>query len=131
MEETIFTKIIKGEVPSSKLYENDHAVAILDINPVRNGHTIIIAKRQEPQLIDLPDGEYYAMWQMARKVALHLREKLGVERVAMKVIGIDVPHAHIHLIPFTADEEPVHDDASPTPVGRDLDDLAERLRLAE
>jgi histidine triad (HIT) family protein len=129
MQDTIFTKIIRGNIPAYKVYETEHALAILDINPVRAGHVLVISKRPVDQLIDLPTVEYQAMWQTVQTLALHMRATLGVPRVAIKVIGTDVPHAHIHLIPFDSRHEPTHDSSSPVVDARYFDDLVTRLRI--
>lgn len=129
MEDSVFTKIIKGDLPSYKLYEDDKTFAFLDITPVRYGHTLVVSKRQIEQCIDLPSDEYIALWQTVKKVATQLREVLGVERVAIKVIGVDVPHAHVHLIPFNTGENHYQDDTSPSPTPEEFNQLAQKLRL--
>lgn len=105
MEDSVFTKIIKGEIPSFKIYEDDHVVAFLDIHPISRGHTLIVPKKQVEFLWDLEDEEYTALMAATKKVALHLRSVLAVAYVGEQVIGVDVPHAHIHLIPFNIVEE--------------------------
>ena len=101
MQDSIFTKIIKGEIPSHKIYEDDDVFAFLDIHPVMPGHTLIIPKKQVEFVWDLDDETYAKLTAAAKKIALHLREKLETEYVGEQIIGVDVPHAHIHLIPFT------------------------------
>jgi len=100
MADSIFTKIIKGEIPSHKVYEDDKTLAFLDINPTQPGHTLVIPKQQVEFLWDLEDEDYRALMMAAKKVAKRIREILGVKFVGVKVIGEEVPHAHIHLIPF-------------------------------
>lgn len=119
MQESIFTKIIKGEIPAHKIYEDDKTLAFLDIHPVSPGHTLVIPKEQIDHLWDLQDVDYQAVMSTSKKVANHIKNILGVERVGVKVIGVDVPHAHVHLIPFNQtsqfsapqdlDSEPDHD----------------------
>lgn len=104
MEESIFTKIIKGEIPSHKIYEDDKTIAFLTIQPVREGHTLVVPKVQIDQYIDLPDEDYDALWRTVKKVAARLRGVTGKERVGVVIKGIDVPHAHVHLIPFDRGE---------------------------
>ena len=102
---TIFTKIVNGDVPCHKVYEDDRTLAFLDIYAVIPGHTLVIPKKQVEFLWDLDDETYHALTQTVKRVALRLREQMGTKYVAEKVIGVDVPHAHVHLIPFddTAD----------------------------
>lgn len=105
MEDSIFTKIVKGEIPSHKVYEDDKTLAFLSIYPSVKGHTLVIPKTQVDALWDLSDEDYTAVMDTAKKVARRLKEVLGAQRVGVKVIGIDVPHAHVHLVPFTTAEE--------------------------
>ncbi len=101
MTDSIFTKIINGDIPSHKVYEDDQVYAFLDIHPITQGHTLVIPKRQVEFLWDLPDKDYQAVQFAAKKIAHHLRKTLLVPYVGVQVIGVDVPHAHIHLVPFT------------------------------
>ena len=100
MSESIFTKIIKGEIPSHKIYEDDKTYSFLDINPTQPGHTLVVPKKAIEFLWDLPDEDYQALMLSAKKIARRIREVLEVKYVGVKVIGEEVPHAHIHLIPF-------------------------------
>lgn len=105
MEDSIFTKIVKGEIPSHKVYEDDKTLAFLSIYPSVKGHTLVIPKVQVDSLWSLSDADYTAVMDATKRVAERLKEVIGSDRVGVKVIGIDVPHAHVHLIPFnTADE---------------------------
>jgi len=101
MQDSIFTKIIKGEIPSHKIYEDEHVFAFLDIHPVTPGHTLVIPKKQVEFVWDLDDDEYQHLTTAVKKIALHIREKLQVPYVGEQIIGVDVPHAHVHLVPFT------------------------------
>lgn len=105
MQDSIFTKIIKGEIPCHKVYEDDKTLAFLDIHPIQPGHTLVVPKRQVEFLWDLPAEDYRAVMSTARKVAHKLREALAAPFVGEQVIGVDVPHAHVHLIPFSTVEE--------------------------
>ena len=100
MEPSIFTKIINGEIPCHKVYEDDKTFAFLDIHPIAEGHVLIIPKKQVEFVWDLNEEDYAAVMTTAKKVALRLREVLPYSYVAERVIGVDVPHAHVHLIPF-------------------------------
>jgi len=101
MEDSIFTKIIKGELPSHKVYEDEHTYAFLDIHPLVAGHTLVVPKAQVEFVWDLNDEDYQCLMSSAKKVALRLRETMQVPYVGVQVIGVDVPHAHVQLIPFT------------------------------
>lgn len=105
MEDSIFTKIIKGEIPCHKIYEDENTFAFLDINPASEGHTLVIPKKQVEFVWDLDENEYAALMQTVKKVARHLREVSDMPYVGEMVVGIDVPHAHVHLIPFTTPAE--------------------------
>ena len=96
---SIFTKIINGEIPSYKIYEDDKTYAFLDINPETKGHTLVVPKLQVDKIYDLPDEDYEALLRTAKKLSKHLEAKTG-QRTLWKVIGTDVPHAHIHLEPL-------------------------------
>jgi histidine triad (HIT) family protein len=101
MQDSIFTKIIKGDIPSHKVYEDEGTFAFLDIHPIVDGHTLVIPKKQVEFVWDLDDDDYQALMTTVKKVARHLRETLDVPYVGIQVIGVDVPHAHVQLIPFT------------------------------
>lgn len=130
MEETIFTKIIKGEVLAYKIYEDEKTLAFLDIEPTRYGHVLVVPKVQIDQYIDLPDDDYMALWRAVKKVAARLREIIGKERVVVKIIGTDVPHVHVHLFPLNKGEKPYHDESSPTLTSAEFQQLAEKLRFS-
>ncbi len=104
-EPSIFTKIIRGEIPSHKVYEDEKTLAFLDIYSPVEGHTLVIPKNQVEFVWDLGDEDYEAVMATTKKVAHRLREVLGSPYIGEKVVGVDVPHAHIHLIPFTTTEE--------------------------
>lgn len=97
---TIFSKIIKGEIPSYKVAEDDRFYAFLDINPVNWGHTLVVPKREEDYIFDLADDELSAMALFAKKVARALKKAVPCRKVGVAVIGLEVPHAHIHLVPM-------------------------------
>ncbi|MBA3757992.1 HIT domain-containing protein [Candidatus Saccharibacteria bacterium] len=105
MADSIFTRIIKGEISCEKVYEGELTLAFLDVNPTQPGHTLVIPKKQIDQLWDLPDEDYLALMSTCKKVAQRMKTVLGVKRVGVKVIGEEVPHAHIHLIPFNSAEQ--------------------------
>ena len=103
--ETLFTKIIEGSIPSYKVAEDSHCYAFLDIHPNARGHVLCIPKKAVDRLFDLPVEDYRLLMDFARKVALGMREVISCKRIALSVIGLEVPHAHIHLIPIQRMEE--------------------------
>jgi histidine triad (HIT) family protein len=105
MADSIFTKIIKGEIPSHKIYEDDKTLAFLDIHPITEGHSLVIPKQEIEFVWDLPDDLYQAVMSTTKKVALRLKEVMGSKYVSERIVGIDVPHAHIQLIPFNDPKE--------------------------
>lgn len=98
---TIFTRIIQGEIPCYKIAENDEFFAFLDINPLSKGHTLVVPKHETNYLFDLEDRELGSMMIFAKKVAKAIEKAMPCKRIAVAVIGLEVPHAHIHLVPIT------------------------------
>ena len=96
---SIFSKIVAGEIPCYKVYEDDKTLAFLDINPESKGHTLVIPKVEVDKIYELSDEDYHALWASVKKVAARMEEVSG-RRTLMKVIGTDVPHAHVHLMPY-------------------------------
>jgi histidine triad (HIT) family protein len=105
VEDSLFTRVIKGEIPVHKIYEDDLTLAFLDIFPIVRGHTLVIPKTQVENMWDLPDTDYAAVMATVKKVALRLDRVLSPLKVGLKVMGTDVPHAHVHVIPFNDPEE--------------------------
>jgi len=100
MQESIFTRIIKGEIPAHKIYEDDKTLAFLDIHPAQPGHTLVVPKAQVDRLENLSDADYAALCTTMKKVMKRVVEVFGPEyRACMKLEGFDVPHAHVHIIP--------------------------------
>ncbi|MGM9791098.1 MAG: HIT family protein [Candidatus Cryptobacteroides sp.] len=103
---TIFTKIAKGEIPSYKVAENDRFYAFLDINPLAEGHTLVIPKDVEDDYIFNLDPETYeGLWAFARKVAIAIKAAIPCKRVGVAVLGMEVPHTHIHLVPLQSEAD--------------------------
>ena len=98
---TIFSKIIAGEIPCYKVAENDRFFAFLDINPVNWGHTLVVPKQETDYIFDLSDDTIGEMMKFAKKVAVAIRQSVDCRKVGMAVLGLEVPHAHIHLIPIS------------------------------
>ena len=97
---TLFSKIVKGEIPCHKVAENDQFLAFLDIMPLVKGHVLVIPKREEDYIFDLEDEELAAMIVFAKNVARKMKKVLPCRKIGVTVIGLEVPHAHIHLIPI-------------------------------
>lgn len=128
MQDSIFTKIIKSEIPCHKVYEDAGTFAFLDIYPVTEGHVLVVPKQQIQFVWDMPDELYMAVMHTCKRVALRLREMLAVPYVGTQIIGVDVPHAHVHLIPFSTTEEFRHrPDMQAEPDHAALAALARRL----
>ncbi len=97
---SIFTKIIRGDIPCYKVDESDDCLAFLDINPNSYGHTLCILKKEIDYIFDLSDEEYLSLMKFSKRVALAIKKSVDCERVAMSVVGLEVPHVHVHLIPI-------------------------------
>ena len=102
---TLFTRIIKGEIPSYKCAEDDNFYAFLDINPIRQGHTLVVPKREVDYFFDLTDEEIGAMQVFFMRVAKAIKEAFPCKKVSQAVIGLDVDHAHIHLVPINEEKD--------------------------
>ncbi len=102
---SIFTKIINGEIPSYKVAENDDFIAFFDINPNAKGHTLCVPKKEVDKIFDLDENTYKKLMAFARKVALALRQVVDCKRIGMAVVGLEVPHVHVHLIPLNHMDE--------------------------
>lgn len=100
--ETIFTKIVKGEIPAYKLAEDDRFLAFLDVNPLVKGHTLVIPKEQTDYIFDLEEDLLADLHRFSQKVAIALKKAIPCRRIGVAVIGLEVPHAHVHLIPINA-----------------------------
>lgn len=101
----IFSKIIAGEIPSYKVYEDENCYAFLDINPNAVGHTLCVTKKEVDKIFDLMEADYNQLMQFSRKVALAIGKAIPCKRVGMSVIGLEVPHVHVHLIPLKSMED--------------------------
>jgi len=97
---SIFTKIIRGEIPCYKVDETEDCLAFLDINPNSYGHTLCVLKKEIDYIFDLSDEEYLSLMKFSKRVALAIKKSVDCKRVAMSVVGLEVPHVHVHLIPI-------------------------------
>lgn len=115
--ETIFSKIIRGDIPCYKIAENDNYFAFLDINPLAEGHTLVIPKKQTDNIFDINEAEYAGLFLFAKKIALSIQKNFECKKVGIAVIGLEVAHAHIHLVPINSVS--------------DLDFKREKLKLSD
>lgn len=97
---SIFTKIINGEIPAYKVAEDENFIAILDVNPNAEGHTLCIPKEEINKIFDMEEDNYLALMQFSRKVAKALEKSVECKRIGVAVVGLEVPHVHVHLIPL-------------------------------
>lgn len=127
-EDSIFTKIIKGEIPSHKIYEDGKTFAFLDIHPAQPGHVLVVPKKAVRWIWDLPQEDYVALMGSVKKIGVHMREVLKPKHIGMSVEGIGVPHVHVHLIPFITQEE-FHNlaDQNAEPDHKALAEMAQKL----
>ncbi|MBU4537102.1 MAG: HIT family protein [Weeksellaceae bacterium] len=102
---SIFTKIIAGEIPSYKIAEDDHHLAFLDAMPLVKGHTLVVPKKETDLIFDLENEDFKNLWSFAQSVAQKLKKTYPSQRIAVAVVGLEVPHAHIHLIPINKMED--------------------------
>jgi|TARA_B100001094_G_scaffold152592_1_gene147685 histidine triad (HIT) family protein len=100
MSDSIFTKIINGDIPCYKILENEHFVSFLDINPIKEGHTLVVPKLQVDYIYDLPNDIFAGLFNFSKIVAQKLKSSIECDRIGISVVGLEVPHAHIHLIPI-------------------------------
>lgn len=133
MQDSIFTKIIRGEVPCHKIYEDELTFAFLDIHPIQPGHTLVIPKKQVDLLWDLEPKDYQAVMATTRKVARRLHEVFPEkQRVGVHIEGLDVPHAHVKVFPFSTPEEfHAHPDMAAEPDHEALAQLAAKIRIED
>ncbi len=131
-EDSVFTKIIKGELPSHKVYEDDKTLAFMDIHPVQPGHVVVIPKKQSNFVWDLKDEDYIALMASVRKIARKMREVFPEKgRIGVQIEGLGISnHAHVNVLPFsTAEEFRVLPDNSTEPDHQALAKMAEKLRI--
>ena len=102
---SIFTKIVNGEIPAYKIAEDDNFLAFLDVNPNAEGHTLCIPKKEIDKIFDMDDELYLGLMKFSKKIAIALEKTVPCKRVGMAVVGLEVPHAHVHLIPLNEMDE--------------------------
>jgi histidine triad (HIT) family protein len=128
MQDSIFTKIAKGESPCFKVYEDELTMAFMNINPVHTGHLLVITKQQVEFVWDLPDDLYHALMKTVKKVAVRMREVMPERYIHMGISGTDVPHVHVHLIPFNSEDD-FKGDENTNPDMDEIKAIAEKLRF--
>lgn len=131
MQDSIFTRIIKGEVPCHKIYEDDRVIAFLDIHPIQPGHTLVVPKQQVDHFDDLDESDYAAVFAAVKKIAQKQKAVLKKQRVCVRIEGFDVPHAHVHVYPCDTAQEfyGASDRASREPDHQALGEKASQLTL--
>lgn len=102
---SLFSKIIAGEIPCYKIAENDNFIAFLDLFPLKNGHTLVVPKKEVDQLFDLDNEMYLGLQLFAKDIAIAIKKAFPCNRVGVAVIGLEIPHAHIHLIPINSEND--------------------------
>ena len=126
---TIFTRIVKGEIPCYRIAETEDFLAFLDVNPLAMGHTLVIPKKEEDYLFDLDDDAFVQLHLFAKKVAIQLKSKVECKRIGVAVIGLEVPHVHIHLIPIQSIEDMNFSREKLTVSSEELQIMADKLKL--
>lgn len=128
---SIFTKIINGEIPCHKVYEDDKVLAFLDINPSSKGHTLVVPKQEIDHFDDLPEELYLHIMSIVQKLSKRIKEVYSPIRVGVMVFGTEVPHAHVHVIPlYTGDEMTIIRDESLAPDDKKLADISQVLKMS-
>jgi histidine triad (HIT) family protein len=127
---TIFSKIIAGEIPCYKIAENETCFAFLDINPLAKGHTLVVPKKETDYIFDVEDELYKELWDFSKKVAAAVEKAVPCKRIGVTVIGLEVPHAHIHLIPINAVSDMNFARPKLSFSKEEFEETAEKIRLA-
>ena len=137
MQESVFTKIIKGDLPCHKVYEDEKTLAFMTINPVFPGHVLVIPKLQIDHFDDLPEEDYQALFNTVKKIGKRIKQVFKCKRAIVSVMGFDVPHAHIHVMPCdsvreyvkrTSEQlEEIKNNTTPEPNHQELAEVAKRL----
>ena len=125
---TIFTKIVNGEIPCYKIAEDDRFFAFLDINPMTKGHTLVIPKTEKDYIFDLDEATYSALMLFAKKVAHAIEKAIPCKRIGVAVIGLEVPHAHVHLIPINQESDMNFKNPKLKLSVEEMNEIAERIR---
>ena len=127
---SIFSRIVAGEIPSYKIAEDEHYYAFLDINPLQKGHTLVIPKREVDYIFDLEDSELAGLQVFAKKVAHAIKKAIPCVKVGQCVLGLEVPHAHIHLVPLQSEQDLLFDKPHKKLSPEEFEQIAESIRQA-
>lgn len=127
---SIFTKIINGEIPSYKIAEDENYYAFLDINPLKKGHTLVIPKKEIDYLFDLDDETLAGMMKFSKNIARAIDKSIDCKRVGVVVLGMEVPHAHIHLIPLDKESDASFNQPKLKLSEQEFEETAEKIRSA-
>lgn len=134
MENCIFCKIITGEIPSTKVCEDEHTLAFLDINPINTGHTLVVPKQHVPEFQNVETSLFVEVIKTAQTIAKALKVTVPAERIGIAIVGYDVPHTHVHVIPLLDHHDitskKLLDDTRGKPTRPELATVAEKVRLA-
>ena len=125
---SIFSRIVAGEIPCYKIAEDENYFAFLDINPLQKGHTLVIPKREEDYIFDLSDEEIAGLQVFAKKVAIAIRKAIPCVKVGQCVLGLEVPHAHIHLVPMQSEKDMIFSNPKLTLSQEEFEDIARKIR---
>ncbi|NLZ73219.1 MAG: HIT family protein [Bacteroidales bacterium] len=125
---TIFSKIVAGELPSYKIAEDDRFFAFLDINPLVKGHTLVVPKKEIDYIFDLEDNDLAAMHIFAKKIALAIEKAIPCKRIGVAVMGLEVPHAHIHLIPIQKESDMIISNPKLNLSKEEFSEIAKKIR---
>jgi histidine triad (HIT) family protein len=126
---SIFTRIVQGEIPCYKIAENEHFLAFLDVNPLVKGHTLVIPKKEQDYLFDLENDSFVGLQLFAKEVAIQLKKHIACKRIGVAVIGLEVPHAHIHLIPLNQMDDMNFNRQKLSLSSEELTSMAEELKM--
>lgn len=127
---TLFSRIVAGEIPCHKILEDEKHLAFLDIMPLVHGHVLVIPKKEEDYIFDLSGEELSELWKFAQRVAIGMKTILPCKRIGTAVIGLEVPHAHIHLVPLQTVGDINFEKSKLTLTSEELESMAEKLRTA-
>lgn len=127
---TVFTRIIKGELPARFVYSDDRCVAFLSINPLRPGHTLVVPREEVDHWIDLDLGTWEHITRVAKAIGVALERAYKPAKLGLMIAGLEVPHVHIHLVPIESERDLDFANADPNPNPADLDQAAEAIRTA-
>jgi histidine triad (HIT) family protein len=125
---SIFSRIVSGEIPSYKIAEDENFYAFLDINPLTKGHTLVIPKRETDYIFDIDDREFAGLHLFSKRVALAIKKAIPCKRVGVAVIGLEVPHAHIHLIPIEKESDLLFSNQKLKLTQEEMLDIASKIR---